>query len=207
MFWIKHKCWSIEHHVYRLILIAMSFVWMIIIVEILLIFSPHEKKLQAFSPKLLKIYWPISLRFTELTSQWICDSNALRFVDSSWLDPGRRRGIQRDRENLFGCQWTHRRNCFARSRVERLNSCIHSCRIGRQSFGKETNFIQELPTSLNHSQNYHLDTNLEQLQITLSGTIGAGKDYELDIEFNGSMREKIVGLYSSTYKDENGNDR
>lgn len=52
-----------------------------------------------------------------------------------------------------------------------------------------------------------MDTELEQLKIKLNGTIDAGDDYELDIDFNGSMLEKIVGLYSSTYKDENGLDR
>lgn len=48
---------------------------------------------------------------------------------------------------------------------------------------------------------------MEQVKVSLNTMIEPGTEYELELSFNGNMRDKIVGLYSSTYKDENGNDR
>lgn len=52
---------------------------------------------------------------------------------------------------------------------------------------------------------------MEQLKVILSAPINPGTfsetNYELEIDFEGSMRNKIVGLYRSTYKDADGNDR
>jgi hypothetical protein len=48
---------------------------------------------------------------------------------------------------------------------------------------------------------------MEQIKVTLSDRIKPGSEYKLELKFDGNMRGKIVGLYSSTYKDENGNDR
>lgn len=48
---------------------------------------------------------------------------------------------------------------------------------------------------------------MEQLKVTLSAAVGAGNEYQLEINFSGMMTGKIVGLYRSTYKDPSGNDR
>lgn len=56
-------------------------------------------------------------------------------------------------------------------------------------------------------QNYQLITELEQIKVTLNKAVNIGSDFELELDFDGNMRDKIVGLYSSTYKDENGEDR
>jgi hypothetical protein len=52
-----------------------------------------------------------------------------------------------------------------------------------------------------------LITEQEQLKVTLSGEIPVASNYELEIEFSGSMINKIIGMYGSTYKDDGGNDR
>lgn len=43
--------------------------------------------------------------------------------------------------------------------------------------------------------------------VSLTSSITAGSDYILDIDFNGAMDKQIVGLYSSTYVDADGNPR
>lgn len=48
---------------------------------------------------------------------------------------------------------------------------------------------------------------LEQVKITLNKSILPGDDYVLELNFYGMMTGKIVGLYRSTYKDPDGNDR
>lgn len=52
---------------------------------------------------------------------------------------------------------------------------------------------------------FELVAELEQLVINLGQAV-SGVNAKLTIGFSGSMLEKIVGLYSSTYKDEDGND-
>lgn len=50
-------------------------------------------------------------------------------------------------------------------------------------------------------------TELEQIKVSLSDLVDPGEDCQLELDFHGSMSGKIIGLYSSTYKDELGNDR
>ena len=47
----------------------------------------------------------------------------------------------------------------------------------------------------------------ELLLIILNDPIQVGDDYILEIAFSGIMNDKIVGLYSSKYLDEDGNGR
>ncbi|CRK88819.1 CLUMA_CG002671, isoform A [Clunio marinus] len=54
---------------------------------------------------------------------------------------------------------------------------------------------------------YELLPEMEQLKVKLDSNIPIGDEYILDIDFEGSLRDKIVGFYSSTYKDPEGNDR
>lgn len=57
------------------------------------------------------------------------------------------------------------------------------------------------------SQNYELDKEFEQLKIYLTGTVGRTNNSVLEIEFNGSLQDKMVGFYMSTYKDAGGKER
>lgn len=43
--------------------------------------------------------------------------------------------------------------------------------------------------------------------VTVTSALSVGSDYVLDIDFNGAMDKQIVGLYSSTYVDADGNPR
>lgn len=57
-------------------------------------------------------------------------------------------------------------------------------------------------------QTFELDEVREFLIVTLtSSEITAGSDYVLDIDFNGAMDKQIVGLYSSSYMDADGQPR
>ncbi|KAG5671184.1 hypothetical protein PVAND_001395 [Polypedilum vanderplanki] len=67
------------------------------------------------------------------------------------------------------------------------------------------NFI--LPGSNIRVKEYWHDDKMEQLKIALTGTVAPTNDSKLNIEFSGSLRDKIFGFYQSTYKDESGNDR
>ena len=45
------------------------------------------------------------------------------------------------------------------------------------------------------------------MKVLLNKPIDEGNDYYLNITFSGWMTGKIVGLYRSSYKDKDGNDR
>lgn len=57
-------------------------------------------------------------------------------------------------------------------------------------------------------QTFKLDEVREFLIVTLnSAAITPGSDYVIDIDFSGAMDKQIVGLYSSSYMDADGNPR
>lgn len=56
-------------------------------------------------------------------------------------------------------------------------------------------------------QAFQLDPVKEFLIIPSLSEMTAGSDYVLNIDFKGAMDTQIVGLYSSTYMDANGDPR
>lgn len=48
---------------------------------------------------------------------------------------------------------------------------------------------------------------MEQLKIKLNTPAAVGNNSVLDIDFEGSLRGKIIGFYQSTYKDSIKGDR
>lgn len=56
-------------------------------------------------------------------------------------------------------------------------------------------------------QEYEHDEKLEQLKIYLNETVRRTTDSVLEIDFTGTLNNKIVGFYRSMYRDENDNGR
>ncbi|XP_070506774.1 uncharacterized protein [Chironomus tepperi] len=56
-------------------------------------------------------------------------------------------------------------------------------------------------------KSYEHDAKLEQLKIYLTTSVGPTEYSVLEIEFSGSLNDKIVGFYRSVYRDSEGNGR
>lgn len=56
-------------------------------------------------------------------------------------------------------------------------------------------------------ESYELDEERQFLIVNLSTELAENATFTLGILFNGQMKDKLVGLYSSTYQNEAGNQR
>ncbi|CAG9806700.1 unnamed protein product [Chironomus riparius] len=62
-----------------------------------------------------------------------------------------------------------------------------------------------LPGSNVEVESYEHHAKLEQLKIYLTNSVGPTNNSTLEIDFSGSLNDKIVGFYRSAYKDNEGN--
>lgn len=56
-------------------------------------------------------------------------------------------------------------------------------------------------------KDWTLDSAREEMKILTEEILEADETFHLKFEFSGDLQNKIVGFYSSSYKDDNGNDR
>lgn len=172
-------------------------------------FQSEAPRRRSFSPQNSNFH--NSTIKTEPAAEWIRDSHSLRSFAPSrshtwprqrsflWKCQNNFKCYRGDRGNYSACSWADHRKCD-------FDNCNRPEHCGYGNIGTIWAWSEEYNLFYLFKR-VELLPDLEQIKITLSKIIPRGDDYVLEINFYGSMVGKIVGLYRSTYKDPDGNDR